>query len=154
MIKILFIMLVMMMTACTSRTASEQSDAGDTNQVEKGTTEASTTETKESEKDDEHEEGELELNNGKKWKLDESTRSNVAVLNQILSTGEKNPEMLVSVRAQTDKLIRQCRLQGPEHEALHKWLKEFLEHLKKAEEGKGETKKLVQDMTELNRYFE
>lgn len=69
----------------------------------------------------------LVLNNGAKWKADAATNENVALLLQTISgvapqdqagyqqTAEKLQEGL-------NKMVKECAMKGPDHEALHQWL--------------------------------
>ena len=145
---ILLILVLFLIIACNEKTANKQADQ----------TEASTSKitAKENETSGEHgdDETSLKLNNGKKWKMDDSTRLNITALKNILTGGVEKTYVLKSVRAQTDKLVRDCRMQGPDHDALHIWLTQFLDHLKEAESGKEGLGELKEDMEEFSKYFE
>lgn len=143
------ILVLSFLGSCTQRTADKQVQENETSTSKK------TTKEEDASKDDsEHKEGKLELNNGKKWKMDDSTRLNMSALKQIVTAGEEKTYLLKSVRAQTDKLVRECRMQGPDHDALHVWLTEFLKHLKEAETGKEGLAELKEDVDEFYNYFE
>lgn len=72
----------------------------------------------------------LSLNNGAKWKADSVTTNNVAYLKKIAGNFRTKPRHLVSdyKALSTDldnalnKMIQQCKMTGPDHEALHHWL--------------------------------
>ena len=78
----------------------------------------------------------LQLNQGAKWKADESTNKQVRnmlnlVLKQYPVTMDEFKTVSESIKQETDKLISGCKMQGPDHEALHAWLLPFLETNKK-----------------------
>ena len=77
----------------------------------------------------------LELNNGNKWNTDESTKKNVAAMIRIInnseySTTEKKGQLYMDLQQQIDNLIKECRMQGAAHDALHLWLENVLEKMK------------------------
>lgn len=77
----------------------------------------------------------LTLNNGQKWKLDEPTRKNIGELKGIVDKAAAQPspsyhQVATDLQASTDKLIGECRMSGPDHDALHLWLQEYLPALK------------------------
>jgi hypothetical protein len=89
------------------------------------------------EKHDQHEnmpEG-LVLNNGAKWKADSSTRSNVALLQGIVSrpsneTLENYRQTAGELQDGLNKMVRECKMRGPDHDALHRWLEPLMEKTK------------------------
>ena len=72
----------------------------------------------------------LSLNNGAKWKADSITNRNVSDLKRIVDNFKKKPShsandyQIVSTDLSNalNKMIRQCKMTGPDHEALHHWL--------------------------------
>lgn len=105
--------------------------------------------------------GELQLNNGSKWKLDASTRLNIAELRETLGypVNKDYAKLAASVREKTSKLVRECRMQGPDHDALHLWLENFLKDLKDLEDEKGKKQAesiddLRADLVEFDSFFE
>jgi hypothetical protein len=70
------------------------------------------------------------LNQGKKWKSDAITNENITSFRAIAEQAKqaKDPgikeynEAGTRMQKQLDKLISECRMKGPDHEALHKWL--------------------------------
>ncbi|HTM92143.1 MAG TPA: hypothetical protein VL095_06990 [Flavisolibacter sp.] len=115
-----------------------------------------------------HEATELALNNGARWKSDESTNKNVAELEAITDRFTTNQPKLtadftsVANELQTglDKMIKECRMQGADHEALHQWLEPLMKNvneLKKANDEK-EASKLFNEISEqlinYHQYFE
>ena len=108
------------------------------------------------------------LNNGAKWKSDESTNRNVAeleaIVNKFNTTQPKLTADFINVANELqngiDKMIKECRMEGPDHEALHQWLEPLLENvaaLKKATTEK-EALKLFDSIREqletYHQYFE
>jgi NADH dehydrogenase len=84
---------------------------------------------------------ELSLNNGAKWKADNSTNKNVSALNNIVIsakpvTAEDYQNLGRSLQSGIDKMISECRMQGPDHEALHHWLEPLIEKNKKLQATK------------------
>ncbi|WP_295801071.1 hypothetical protein [Mucilaginibacter sp.] len=74
---------------------------------------------------------ELVLNNGAKWKIDQATGNNVARLQQIVKkvNGHKLADFHqagTSLQAGIDQMIKECRMKGPDHLALHKWLEPLM----------------------------
>jgi hypothetical protein len=112
------------------------------------------------EKQDEHKNDHqeaLSLNQGNKWKLDDATRNN---MRDIKMSMESEPAPLpAALREKTDKLVRECRMGGPDHDALHLWLENFLADLRVLEETKGGPgseayKELREDLEEFDNFFE
>src|SRR6476620_1190987 len=72
----------------------------------------------------------VHLNQGKKWKSDAVTNENISSFQQIVEQVKqvKDPGLQeyndagAKMQKQLDKLISECRMKGPDHEALHKWL--------------------------------
>lgn len=85
----------------------------------------------------------IPLNDGKKWKADEVTKSNVAVLAQIANDSiyqsvDKRRQLSDEIQSRLDTLIGQCSMKGPAHDALHLWLEKILKDVKDLKEGHGE----------------
>ncbi len=84
----------------------------------------------------------LALNNGAKWKADEATNRNVQLLKDIVTNSKRGTledYRLIAGKLQDrlNKMIEECTMSGPNHEALHKWLEPLIEkvtELKKSEE--------------------
>lgn len=118
--------------------------------------------TQAAEKEEEHETAkneELELNKGSKWKLDDKTRENIGLIRQLIKDSAGSTSIILQLRQQTNKLVSDCRMEGKAHDALHQWLSEFLEDLKKADstqEAKQETAiaRLKKDIEEFDHFFE
>jgi hypothetical protein len=88
------------------------------------------------------EKDELELNNGKKWNLDDITKKNIAPIKSLLKdTAVADFRKLASgLQQQTDKLVSECKMKGKDHEALHHWLEGWLADLKGLKDGEDQQK--------------
>jgi len=72
----------------------------------------------------------LSLNNGTKWKADSITNNNVSDLRGIVDNFRKKPShsandyqtLSTDLNNALNKMIQQCKMTGPDHEALHHWL--------------------------------
>lgn len=107
----------------------------------------------------------LSLNNGAKWKSDEPTRKNVAALIKLVNDSTiYNDKSKLAMRLQEgiDTLIKQCRMKGPEHDALHVWLEKVMQdlnNLKQAEKKADQEFKeslvfLKTDLESFHDYFD
>lgn len=81
----------------------------------------------------------LSLNNGAKWKADSNTDKNVKEVNNVIA--DANPLMLEdyqktakAIQTVINKMISECRMQGPDHDALHQWLEPLMQDNKKLSE--------------------
>jgi hypothetical protein len=77
----------------------------------------------------------LALNNGAKWKADSTTLLNVTLLQTIVSGAKKESlENYMQTAAQLEdglnKLVRDCKMKGADHDALHQWLEPMMEKTK------------------------
>ncbi|MEO6819489.1 MAG: hypothetical protein ABI266_00420 [Ginsengibacter sp.] len=76
----------------------------------------------------------LMLNNGQKWKADDATNANVAELKTIANDFKKNPNPSTedyqalngNLGRGLNKMIQECKMEGPDHDALHLWLEPVL----------------------------
>ncbi|NUQ24285.1 MAG: hypothetical protein HUU34_10040 [Saprospiraceae bacterium] len=85
----------------------------------------------------------LGLNNGAKWKADSGTNAHVTALLQIAQAN--NPQTLAdyqnagnTFQNELNNLIKDCRMQGPDHDALHQWLEPLLASNKKLMEAENQ----------------
>ncbi|MGN6530445.1 MAG: hypothetical protein ACTHK0_01670 [Ginsengibacter sp.] len=84
----------------------------------------------------------LTLNNGAKWKADSITNHNVVILKTIADNfrmkpfPNKNDYQILSsdLGNGLNEMIRQCKMAGPDHEALHHWLETILQDNKRLKE--------------------
>lgn len=101
---------------------------------------------------------ELQLNNGAKWKLDAPTRQNIAEIRPLLAGGAEGKDLQqagTALQEKTDQLISECRMAGPDHDALHLWLKDYLADLKVLKDGDREAYVLLQkDLEVFDQHFE
>ena len=85
----------------------------------------------------------LVLNNGAKWKVDRTTNNNVNNLKQILKGFVNGTDRSLKAykKAGEDlqnglvKMIKECRMQGPDHLALHKWLEPLMAQVTKLKQA-------------------
>lgn len=104
----------------------------------------------------------LKLNNGAKWRTDAPTRANIDQMKSlVMNVDTKDPSTLqrlsIELEAQTNKLINECRMKGPDHDALHVWLEDFLKDFKNYQEADQKQHHLAAlklDMQEFDRFFE
>jgi hypothetical protein len=76
----------------------------------------------------------LVLNNGARWKADQATIKNVNRLKNIVhNAGSKTTRSLNDHQATTKvlqsgiaRMIKECRMKGPDHLALHHWLEPLM----------------------------
>lgn len=75
---------------------------------------------------------ELALNNGAKWNADSVTQENVTEMQKLITS--LNPSTLDNyhdagnkIQENIQKLINNCSMKGPDHDALHLWLEPLLE---------------------------
>lgn len=103
----------------------------------------------------------LILNNGAKWKADSTTNNNVRNLKAILEKFNSGTDKSLPVYKKAaddlqhglDKMISECKMQGPDHAALHKWLEPLIEmvaKLKQASTEAGAAQSLEAIHTQLN----
>ncbi|MEO6948430.1 MAG: hypothetical protein ABI123_02275 [Ginsengibacter sp.] len=96
----------------------------------------------------------LVLNNGSKWKADDATNTNVAELKKITDnfkaiqtpTTEDYQALNGNMARGLNKMIQQCKMEGPDHDALHHWLEPILKQ-------NTELKELI-SATESRRIFD
>jgi len=105
----------------------------------------------------------LVLNNGAKWKVDRTTNDNVTHLKQIIKGFNTGTERSLKAykKAGDDlqnglaKMIKECRMQGPDHLALHKWLEPLMAQvtkLKQASTNAAAAHSINFILLQLNRY--
>lgn len=76
----------------------------------------------------------LSLNNGAKWQADSITNNNVSYLKNIADKFKIKPSHSVNdyqtlstdLNNALNKMIQQCKMTRPDHEALHHWLEPIL----------------------------
>lgn len=106
----------------------------------------------------------LVLNDGKKWKMDESTRNNIDSIKQTVqsfASGQQKDYTKLATGLENDanRLVSQCRMSGKDHDMLHLWLEDFLSDLKQLKtSSKGEQptafERIETMVKEFSNYFE
>ena len=105
----------------------------------------------------------LSLNNGAKWKTDVSTRSNINEMRQMLSTvdskssNESLNQLSANLEKQTNKLVSECTMKGPDHDALHVWLSDFqndLRNFKGSDNKQAQLSDLKTDIESFDQFFD
>jgi hypothetical protein len=159
MYKILMFFTLVILMSCGTGNSEEQKKKG-----EKPETSNSDGQ-KEMDHETEHSDSSLtlQLNNGSKWDADSTTRLNVASLMQLVndkSYGDKAKRIVFQSQLQNrlDTLVKQCRMIGPAHEALHAWLKPVIHDSKVLKEREGDYDKkyaqLRKDVRSFYDYFD
>ena len=98
----------------------------------------------------------LALNNEAKWKADENTNRNVAELEAVAGRFNRKESKIVADYAAAgnewktglDKMIKECRMKGADHDALHKWLEPLLKKVNSLQQAttKVEASKLYNEI--------
>lgn len=109
--------------------------------------------------------GELSLNDGAKWKINEEMRPFVMEAEELIkdfvlrgSTDYK--KLATEMKESNTKLIKSCTMTGTAHDELHNWLHPYMEELEELEmaENEEEAKDVVEDLMEafeeFHYYFE
>ncbi len=107
----------------------------------------------------------LELNNGNKWTINPEMKPHIhassILLDEYISAGNQDFKRLADdLSAHTDLLISSCTMEGPDHDALHKWLHPHMELIKKLgksgdlNEADEIISKLKESFNQFNQYFE
>lgn len=105
----------------------------------------------------------LELNHGQKWKADSNTNNNVANLKSILTkfdvannkSGDAYKQLSNEMQAGLDKMIKECKMGGADHDALHQWLEPLIKQvseLKSITDEKSAEAKITEIREQLNVY--
>jgi len=111
-----------------------------------------------------HDETTLSLNEGKKWKLDETTRFNMNETKQVFQqTAEKsNPNYIAlatDLQDRANKLVSECKMSGKDHDMLHLWLEKYLSTIKELRAPETTTQeaafhKIEEQLKSFDHYFE
>lgn len=110
----------------------------------------------------------LSLNDGSKWKTDESTWTHAKDLNALVDSF--NPEdnadaetyhvFAASMQEKLGGLVKDCKMKGADHDVLHLWLEPVmagvndLKLVSTADEGKLIAGTLNTNVQKFNQYFE
>lgn len=109
----------------------------------------------------------LSLNNGEKWKADESTNLHAEKLISKVNTFNSKESFnlpayqnfALDMQMELNSLIKDCKMSGPDHDALHYWLEPVLQninHLTKAttdDDAQESVHKLTENVLKYNQYF-
>ncbi len=110
----------------------------------------------------------LTLNKGAKWKVDNSTNNNVKHLQEIVqafNTGKDKSlnayhKTASDLQAGLNKMIKECKMKGADHQALHKWLEPFMgqvtkfAHTTKLGKAAQSLDGIKVHLNKFNQYFE
>lgn len=107
----------------------------------------------------------LQLNDGKKWKVNSEMKPHIqeaeSQLNAFIQTGNADYKFLsIGLKAHNQKLIERCNMEGQAHEELHKWLYPHmdlitnLDSAKSVEEARQIAENLQVSFQTYHRYFE
>lgn len=110
----------------------------------------------------------LSLNNGNKWKADASTNDNVKTLLVVVdefNTGKDKAlinyhNAAAGLQKGLEKMIKECRMQGADHDALHKWLEPLMKQVASfqkaatAEQAEEQFHNIHKQLNLYEKYFE
>lgn len=146
----------------------------DNNQSQAGAVDIETVHEHDSEEAHNHDEHgvetatELALNNGQKWKSDEPTQMHAQKLVEMaeaFKTGSANANLesyrnySEMVQNELNGMIKDCKMQGIDHDALHLWLEPVLNGVKELKDAKNteDAKEIETHLTEniikYNQFF-
>ena len=108
---------------------------------------------------------EIELNNGKKWTVDDNMITHIRNMeNDVISFAnveQKDYQLMVEkLQSNIDLLTSNFTMKGKAHDELHKWLLPNIDMVKKLSEAKDETesskqfKNIQTSFTTFNQYFQ
>jgi hypothetical protein len=154
--KKLWLIMLLFVAACTNNVSEEKNaEAG----KEKDSA-AETTDTHATDSTHEKDNGTIALNNGAKWKADEATKTNVAALAQVVNDNTlagppKRLQLAAAAQARIDTLVKQCRMKGPDHDALHQWLQAVMHDVKELKEDGDEYDKAYAALkTDVQQFYD
>lgn len=105
----------------------------------------------------------LQLNKGSKWKADEATKKNVAAMKEVVNDSSyadaaKRMQLYANLQSKIDRLVKQCSMNGAEHDALHVWLEKVMKDMKELKEENNNYSRvyaeLKRDIERFNAFFE
>ena len=105
----------------------------------------------------------LELNNGAKWIADSSTNNNVKNLQVVLEQFNAGTDQTMAayklaaenLQLGLNKMVSECKMKGPDHDALHKWLEPLIGQVKELKQVSTEAdaaKMIATIQTQVNYY--
>lgn len=107
----------------------------------------------------------LVLNNGAKWKSDSTTMVNVALMQTTVANAKKeNPLNYTQAATQLqdglNKMVKECTMKGPDHDALHQWLEPLIKQVKElskatsTEAASAQLNEIEQQLNLFAQFFE
>ena len=100
----------------------------------------------------------IQLNDGKKWKVDDHMMVHFRNMEKAVNAADnENYQMLIDELASNINLLTSnCTMKGQGHDELHKWLLPFIENVKTFSNDKSnENFTIIQNsFTTFNQYFE
>ncbi|MCB9050544.1 MAG: hypothetical protein H6556_14045 [Lewinellaceae bacterium] len=109
--------------------------------------------------------GEIELNNGEKWKINAEMIPPLEASEKLISdfaAGDKEDyrSLVVQLKENNQLLISSCTMKGKSHDELHKWLHPYmvlldeLENVETEKESIELFEKIEQSFETFNQYFQ
>ena len=79
-----------------------------------------------------HQQSDINLNNGEKWKVNAEMKPHIEkgneLLTEFISNKDKDYQKLAeNLKIQNNSLIQSCTMKGESHDELHKWLHPHIE---------------------------
>lgn len=86
----------------------------------------------------------LSLRNGAKWKADAKTLANISLLKTVVADALKQTPVnyeraAAGLQKGLDKMVAECSMKGPDHEALHQWLLPLVKKVNALKKASGES---------------
>ncbi len=151
---LLFIVAGFFLVSCNNKPAQDVS-----------ATEEHLTESEAADEDDHADiSGEIELENGQKWVVNEEMKPFIIKGEELVNTyvadkGSDYAQLAKNLVLENGKLIKSCTMQGKSHEELHKWLNphmllvEDLEDAQNPDEANEVVQKLIASFKLYHQYF-
>lgn len=107
----------------------------------------------------------LQLNHGRKWVVDTPILAHIRNLESAVQQLDQSPDhdharLAAEIQEQLGRLVTNCTMKGPAHDALHQWLMPFLAlstRYSQAEDlpSQQQTLRAIQQaLVQFNQYFE
>lgn len=105
-----------------------------------------------------HQQSDINLNNGEKWKVNSEMKPHIEKGNELLSDfiskkDEDYKKLAKNLKNQNNYLIKSCTMKGESHDELHKWLHPHMELIEKLSNADN-IEKAEDIISELNKSFE
>lgn len=162
MVKCIFLgLMAFLLFSCSSTSSNEPADGPISTEIAQDLAPAQSAESR-------LQEGIPSLHNGQKWKADANTNKNVGQLKQILTDFQMEDSHAESDyrRFQKDfsaglqNMVRECKMTGADHDALHVWLEPLMQDNRRLAEvrERASMEGIVQTMSDrlsiYSQYFE